>query len=53
MIDKDEFIQLQNEVIESCEKIISLQKDKEKIMQDTIDGLTEQLNIVNNFLNRK
>jgi predicted translin family RNA/ssDNA-binding protein len=61
MIDsKDEIIQLQKEVIEKCENIIALQKDKEKIMQDMIDNLayqidnlTEQLNIGNNFLNRK
>jgi hypothetical protein len=44
MIDLNEIIQLQKEVIESCENIIALQKDKEKIMQDTIDSLTEQLN---------
>lgn len=53
MIDKDEIIQLQKEVIEKCENIIALQKDKEKIMQNIIDGLTKQLNIVNNFLNRR
>ena len=60
MIDKNEIIQLQKEVIEKCENIIALQKDKEKIMQDMIDNLayqidnlTEQLNIGNNFLNRK
>ena len=54
MIDsKDEIIQLQKEVIEKCENIIALQKDKEKIMQDMIDTLTEQLNCVNNFLNHK
>ena len=50
---KDEIIQLQKEVIEKCENIITLQKDKEKIMQDMIDTLTEQLNCVNNFLNHK
>ena len=50
---KDEIIQLQKEIIESCENIIALQKDKEKIMQDMIDGLTEQLNCVNNFLNHR
>ena len=44
MIDLNEIIQLQKEVIESCENIIALQKDKEKIMQDMIDSLTEQLN---------
>jgi hypothetical protein len=42
--NKDQIIQLQKEVIESCENIISLQKDKEKIMQDTIEILTGQLN---------
>ncbi len=42
--NKDMIIQLQKEVIESCENIIALQKDKEKIMQDTIEILTEQLN---------
>ena len=42
--NKDMIIQLQKEVIESCENIIALQKDKEKIMQDMIDSLTEQLN---------
>ncbi len=44
MKDLNEIIQLQKEVIESCENIIALQKDKEKIMQDMIDSLTEQLN---------
>ena len=44
MIDLNEIIQLQKEVIEKCENIITLQKDKEKIMQDMIDSLTEQLN---------
>ena len=42
--NKDMIIQLQKEVIESCENIIALQKDKENVMQDTIDILTEQLN---------
>jgi hypothetical protein len=50
---KDEIILLQKEVIEKCENIITLQKDKEKIMKDMIDSLTEQLNCVNYFLNRR
>jgi hypothetical protein len=51
--NKDMIIQLQEEVIKKCENIITLQKDKEKIMQDMIDSLTEQLNCVQYFLNRK
>ena len=53
MIDLNEIIQLQKEVIEKCENIITLQKDKEKIMQDMIDTLTKQLKSVKRFLNRK
>ena len=53
MIDLNEIIQLQKEVIEKCENIIALQKDKEKIMQDMIDTLTKQLKSVKRFLNRK
>jgi uncharacterized coiled-coil protein SlyX len=53
MKDLNEIIQLQKEVIEKCENIIALQKDKEKIMQDMIDTLTEQLKSVKRFLNRK
>ncbi len=51
--NKDMIIQLQKEVIESCENIIALQKDKENVMQDMIDSLTEQLKSVKRFLNRK
>jgi predicted translin family RNA/ssDNA-binding protein len=53
MKDLNEIIQLQKEVIEKCENIIALQKDKEKIMQDMIDTLTKQLKSVKRFLNRK
>jgi predicted translin family RNA/ssDNA-binding protein len=51
--NKDMIIQLQEEVIKKCENIITLQKDKEKIMQDMIDTLTKQLKSVKHFLNRK
>ena len=48
--NKDEIIQLQKEIIESCENIIALQKDKENIMKDMIDALNEKLNYVTNLL---
>ena len=43
--NKDQIIQLQKEVIESCENIIALLKDKEKIMQNMIDS---QKDIIDN-----
>lgn len=47
MIDKkDELIEMQKEVISRYEKLITVQLEKEKIMQNLIDNLSAQLSLI-------
>jgi len=47
MIDKkDELIELQKEVIARYEKLLTLQLEKEKVMQTLIDNLSAQLSLI-------
>jgi hypothetical protein len=47
MIDKkDELIELQKEVIARYEKLLEVQYQKEKIMQNMIDNLSAQLSLI-------
>lgn len=53
MIDKkDELVELQKEVIARYEKLLNLQLEKEKVMQNMIDNLSAQLSLFH-WLNDK
>jgi hypothetical protein len=52
MIDKrDELIEKQKEIIEKLEKILSIQDEKEKVMQGIIDNLLEQISLIHRYNN--